>query len=105
MTGLFHTQTLNLSHVSDGLDTHIKVLQFYIFTDAYSFLFLYYVEPMYVCTFLCPPYVYTFIQREHTHSELCAYMHTHVYLEGDGICDMEHSFVCIFVTHVFTRVT
>ena len=33
------------------------------------------------------------------------YVHTHVYLEREGICEMTNSFVCIFVTHAFIRVT
>jgi len=95
--------TLNHSLVSDGPVSHFKVLQCYI-ADAYSFLFLYYVEPipMYVCIFHCPPYVYTFIQRERTHLELCVYMHTHVYLERDKFATWQiHLYVFSWRMHSY----
>ena len=105
-----------LNHSNSGLRYAHKVLQCDLFIDKYSFTFLYNVEPIpmlnpYSCwTHIHVhefgfyfPHTYTFVYRERSYTSaiMTYYTHTYSYLEKDGICDMTHWFICIFVTRVF----
>ena len=82
--------TMNHAHVWDDPDTRIEYN-----SDIYSSMHIHFccliMLNSYPCMFVhytvhIP--IYFFKEREPTPSEFCAYMHTHVDLERDRVCDM-----------------
>ena len=81
-----------------------KVLQGYVFLDNYSFLFLYFVEPIptLMNMYYISPYLCTCTMKANTHSWIHICTYTRICRER---CNLWHvTFLRVkFLTHVFTR--
>ena len=89
--------TMNHAHVSGDPDMRIDS-----YSDIYSSMDIHccfcrisisfsllFRTHTHVCLYIIlSPYPYIFTKRENLHIQSCEYIHTHVDLERDGICDM-----------------